>query len=125
MARSRSCTFEWLCASAAPPGTAPTATATCCCFADISGAVPASLQEMRQLMQLDLEINKLTGSLDQGQLCPDDNSLKLLLIRWVWPPLVTRSHGYGQPAGLQKSGGAVEGVYTHAVQSLSAAGGRL
>jgi hypothetical protein len=41
---------------------------------------------MRQLMQLDLEINKLTGSLDQGQLCPDDNRLKLLLIRWVWPP---------------------------------------
>lgn len=39
---------------------------------------------MRQLWQLDLEINKLGGSLNQGQLCQyEDNSLKLLLIRWV------------------------------------------
>lgn len=49
---------------------------------DISGTLPTSLREMRQLLQLDLEINKLTGSLNQGQLCPaNDNSLKLLLIR--------------------------------------------
>jgi hypothetical protein len=37
---------------------------------------------MRQLLQLDLEINKLNGSLTREQLCPaNDNSLKLLLIR--------------------------------------------
>lgn len=38
---------------------------------------------MRQLRQLDLEINKLTGGLmDQQQLCADpNNSLELLLIR--------------------------------------------
>lgn len=50
--------------------------------ADISGTVPESLRDMRALLQLDLEINKLVGSLNQGQLCQyDDNSLKLLLIR--------------------------------------------
>jgi hypothetical protein len=52
------------------------------CAADISGTVPVSLREMRQLLQLDLEINKLTGSLNEGQLCdPGGNDLKLLLIR--------------------------------------------
>jgi len=53
-----------------------------CVSADISGTVPESLRDMRELLQLDLEINKLAGSLNQGQLCQyDNNSLKLLLIR--------------------------------------------
>jgi hypothetical protein len=53
-----------------------------CFCTDISGTVPVSLREMRQLLQLDLEINKLTGSLNEGQLCdPAGNDLKLLLIR--------------------------------------------
>jgi hypothetical protein len=42
--------------------------------------VPTSLRELVQLQQLDLQLNKLGGSLNH-QLCPEDNRLRVVAVR--------------------------------------------
>jgi len=52
-----------------------------CAPADMTGSVPASLSNLTQLKQLDLEFNFFDDRLTAEQLCPTGSNLTALMLR--------------------------------------------